>query len=271
VLGFDGPWDVLATGLRAPEGPVARADGSVAFVESMASAVSVVRLDGSKATLAATGGGPNGLAARGSELFVANNGGFGHPTKGPGRLQRIAADGLVSTVVGDLDAPNDVCVGADDAVYFTDPRDSWFDDELRPGRIYRWHDSSLTVVHEGIDYPNGIGFDGAGRLVVAESRSGLLRVVEDETAEPWIKCPRGAPDGFCFSADGLCVVCCFDVGEVFVFDNAGDLVETLPTGEDTWPTNCALAADGRLLVTESKQGRLLARHLGLTPLLAVTA
>jgi gluconolactonase len=259
---------VLATGLRSPEGPVVLPGGDYAVVESMASRLARITPDGEVSVLAVTGDGPNGMAADAAgNLLVANNGGMGHPVKRPGSLQRVSPDGVVSTLAGDLDAPNDVCVTADGSVCFTDPRDNWFEEELRPGRVYRCHEGALEVIHEGLDYPNGIGVDPQGRLVVAESRSGWLHVIVDGVAHRWAHCPEGAPDGFCWDTEGRLYVCCFDAQSINVIEPDGAVSDTLRTEDGTWPTNCAIAPDGSLLVTESRQGRLLAFPLGLRALL----
>ncbi len=260
----------LASGLRGPEGPVAMADGSVAIVESMASQVTLIAASGTTSVLAPTGGGPNGMArdADGT-LLVANNGGIGHPTKQAGALQRCR-DGATSVVVGGLDAPNDVCLGADGAVWFTDPRDNWYQAQLRPGRVFRW-DGELTLVHEGLDYPNGIGFCPDGLLVVAESRTGWLHRLEHGALRRWLHCGDGAPDGFCFDTAGNCYVCCFDTQAIYVFDGEGTLVRSLRTETGTMPTNCALAPDGSLVVTESAGGRVLAFDIGADALAALGA
>ncbi len=255
---------VVTTGLRSPEGPVALPDGSVAFVESMASRVSRVAPDGEVTTVAETGDGPNGMALDGvGTLLVANNGGLGHPVRRPGRLQRISSDGEVVDLATGLDAPNDVCVAPDGVVWFTDPRDSWYLDVLRPGRVYRWDGRAAIVDHEGFDYPNGIGCSPAGVLVVAESRTGVLHRREAGTWTPWVSIPEGAPDGFAFDAEGRCFVCCFDTGRIVVVEPEGRVSDTIALGDDTMPTNCAIAADGALYVTESAGGRLLALPLGL--------
>src|SRR5215472_3627287 len=67
---------IIATGLRFPEGPLAMADGSVILGEIAGGTVTRVASDGSKSTVNAAGGGPNGLA-RGPDgaLYLCNNGG----------------------------------------------------------------------------------------------------------------------------------------------------------------------------------------------------
>ena len=72
---------VVATGLRFPEGPVAMADGSVILGEIAGGTVTRVAPDGTKSTITAAGGGPNGLA-RGPDgaLYLCNNGGAEYAT-----------------------------------------------------------------------------------------------------------------------------------------------------------------------------------------------
>src|SRR5215469_6779947 len=72
---------ILATGLRFPEGPVAMADGSVILGEIAGGTVTRITPDGTKSTISATGGGPNGLA-RGPDgaLYLCNNGGAEYAT-----------------------------------------------------------------------------------------------------------------------------------------------------------------------------------------------
>jgi gluconolactonase len=67
----------LASGLEFPEGPVWTPDGSIVLVEIKGGRVTRVAPDGSKRTIATTGGGPNGAAiGPDGKLYVCNNGGF---------------------------------------------------------------------------------------------------------------------------------------------------------------------------------------------------
>ena len=67
--------ELVATGLGWPEGPTLQGDGSVVFVESYRSQLTVYR-DGKVSRLAYTAGAPNScvVGARG-ELYVCQNGG----------------------------------------------------------------------------------------------------------------------------------------------------------------------------------------------------
>src|SRR5688572_15804306 len=96
---------VVASGLSFPEGPSLLPDGSVAVVEMQGGSVYTT---GSRGRLAGLGGGPNGSAVgTDGTIYVANNGGLSATSAGgywhaeapfDGRVQRIAADGTVSTL-----------------------------------------------------------------------------------------------------------------------------------------------------------------------------
>jgi gluconolactonase len=189
----------VATGLRFPEGPVALADGSVIVVEIAAGRITRVQPDGSTETVAEPGGGPNG-AAIGADgaLWVTNNGGCfdwreamgltfpGSPPPstyaGRGALQRVdLATGAVTTVADEvggeaLKAPNDLVVGPDGAVWFTDHGTRTERSSDRTGAY--WCSPDGTVVREVVfplDAPNGIGLSPDGdTLYVAETHTGRL-------------------------------------------------------------------------------------------------
>ena len=73
----------ICRGLRFPEGPVAMPDGSVLLVEIRAGALTRVRPDGARETVADCGGGPNGAAfGPDGRVYVCNNGGFVWTTDG---------------------------------------------------------------------------------------------------------------------------------------------------------------------------------------------
>src|SRR5258708_33999439 len=75
----------VASGLRFPEGPVARPDGSVILVEIERGTVSRVKADGTVEVVADVGGAPNGAAMGpdGACYVVNNGGGPGGDRRGP--------------------------------------------------------------------------------------------------------------------------------------------------------------------------------------------
>ena len=125
-------FDVLAEGLRFPEGPIAMADGSVILVEIARGALSRV-WDGKVEVVCDLGGGPNG-AALGPDgaVYVANNGG-GAVVAGV-RGQPLAQGGVdrvdLATGKGErlydkvgehaLSAPNDIVFDKQGGFWFTD-------------------------------------------------------------------------------------------------------------------------------------------------------
>jgi gluconolactonase len=247
----------VAAGLGFLEGPVLLPGGDIAVVRG----TDVLRVsdDGGVERLAHCGGNPNGLAlSPDGSLLVANNGGVGRPDKVPGSIQRVSPDGAVVDLAGNLDAPNDICVDAAGTVWFTDPRDSWFAESPRPGRVYRLDGATATIIHSGLWFPNGIGLHPAGGLVVAESRTGALHhLAASKPPYIWARCPYGAPDGLAITPDGWCFVCAFDARTIWLFDPHGTVVGRIDTGAESMPTNCALRPDGSLVVTEAQQGRIL--------------
>jgi hypothetical protein len=76
-------WELMTSGLRFPEGPVACADGSVFVTEIAAGRVTRCLPDGTTQVVAETGGGPNGLAfGPDGMLYCCNNGGFDYVEAG---------------------------------------------------------------------------------------------------------------------------------------------------------------------------------------------
>ena len=67
---------LVAEDFQFPEGPIAMNDGSVILTEIKRQTLTRVKPDGSKETVAETGGGPNGAAiGPDGKIWVANNGG----------------------------------------------------------------------------------------------------------------------------------------------------------------------------------------------------
>jgi gluconolactonase len=130
----------LASGLEFPEGPVWMPDGSIVLVEIKGGRVTRVAPDGSKHTIATTGGGPNGAAiGPDGKLYVCNNGGFEWhdvggltlPGEQPadysgGRIERVdLATGAVEVVYTScngnaLRGPNDLVFDTHGGFWFTD-------------------------------------------------------------------------------------------------------------------------------------------------------
>ncbi|MEO5938103.1 MAG: SMP-30/gluconolactonase/LRE family protein [Sphingomonas sp.] len=265
--------EIVATGLRFPEGPVAMADGSVILVEIAAGRITRVQPDGSKEIVAEPGGGPNGLAiGPDGKLYCCNNGGFNYvETNGflaphgqaddysGGRIERIdIATGAVEVLYKDGDFG---CVlrGPNDSV-FDDAGGFWVTDHGKTrarerdvvGIFYGKADGShLEEVIFPSENPNGVGLSPDGkRLYAAETYTCRLMAFNviapgqvDGTAGPGGPgIPLYRPAGYKFF-DSLGVeaggnICVATIGEcgISVISPTGELVEFVPT-DDIFTTN----------------------------------
>ncbi|RIJ31262.1 SMP-30/gluconolactonase/LRE family protein [Henriciella algicola] len=171
-------YEVIAEGLRFPEGPVVMSDGSVIVVEIESKQITRCWPDGKRETVAEPGGGPNGLAiGPDGKLWCTNNGGFiyherdgllipGHcpPDYSGGRIERIALEtGKVEVVATEcegrpLKGPNDLVIDKAGNLYFTDLGKS-YPTHRDTGGLYFLASGSDKV--QELDYnhisPNGIG------------------------------------------------------------------------------------------------------------------
>ncbi|MCC5952589.1 MAG: SMP-30/gluconolactonase/LRE family protein [Acidimicrobiia bacterium] len=225
------PVEIIADGLRFPEGPVVLDDGSLVVTEIERG--TLTRIDpatGASEVLADCGGGPNGAAlGADGQLYVTNNGGFfewldtgeliipgaRHADHVGGSIQRVdLATGAVTTLYEEADgqrlvAPNDLVVAADGHLYFTDfgvQHDTDFAD--RPGLWRAALDgSSLTPVVWGTHQANGVGLSPDGRvLYAAETHDGRLWAwdVADDGTVPTGGAPGQVHEGrLLHDTDGL--------------------------------------------------------------------
>lgn len=188
--------DILAEGLRFPEGPVVMPDGAIIVVEIAAGCITRIAADGTKSLVAETGGGPNGAAlGPDGKLYICNNGGFNYVNGGSedapflvphgqaddysgGRIERVdIATGAVETLYKDGDfgcvlrGPNDIVFDAHGGFWFTDHGKNRPRERDVTGVFYAKADGSLLkeVIFPS-ENPNGIGLSPDGkRLYVAET------------------------------------------------------------------------------------------------------
>lgn len=263
--------ETIVAGLGLIEGPVWR-DARGDLIITIVGSGRLLRVDveaGATAVFAEVAGGPNGAypCADGG-VVVAQNGGLdwdaiGIPNPDPSEpttpgLQRVHPDGRVELLTagdGPFRAPNDLCIGPDGAVWFTDPPE--FPAPPEPvGRVWRWSPGGAAVlVAEGFSYCNGIGVSADGTVLVVEGR-GLMRVAD----RSWFveTLPSGG-DGFAFDVDGNVYVA--GGRTVTVVSPAGKVVEQLDAPEGlAMMTNCCFGGlDLRTLyATEGRGGRVLA-------------
>ena len=249
----------VAEGLEFPEGPVAMADGSVILTEIKGGRITRIAPDGSRETLAETGGGPNGAAiGPDGALWITNNGGGfswidmqGLTIPGPtppehegGSIQRLdLATGRLETVYETCDgkrliAPNDLVFDETGGFWFTD-HGATTDEGRRFGSLFYAHADGSSIVRQRHDLlsPNGVGLSPDGKTVyVADTHHARLWAFDlaapGELAPP----PPLAPgrvvaalqdyqllDSLAVEADGRVCVATIINGGITVFEPHGGL------------------------------------------------
>ncbi len=188
--------EIVTTGLKFPEGPVAMPDGSVLVVEIARGTLSRVMPDGKVEVVAEPGGGPNGAAiGPDGKCYICNNGGFewterrGRIYPGDqagnyrtGRIERVDLDTGVVEVLYEaaggvrLCGPNDIVFDASGGFWFTDHGKTRARQRDRTGVFYARTDGSfIEEVIFPLEAPNGIGLSpDEDELYVAETPTGRL-------------------------------------------------------------------------------------------------
>jgi gluconolactonase len=285
--------EVVVDGIPFGEGPVWCPDDTLVVTSVSHGVLYRVWPDAARAErIAATEGGANGAAlASDGGFLVTQNGGTDFsalpglfPDPPPFRaatpgLQRVRPDGAVEYVLDTgLLAPNDLAVGRDGTVWFTDPGPppgmGAATDQPRVGRVMALRpDGRLDVVADGFWYCNGIAVEPTGALVVVE-RTGLLRLLPDGARE-WVieMLGPGAGDGFCLDSDGRYYVASTLEHGVRVVEPDGTVVDFLEIPGDGLTTNCCFGGDGlrTLFATDALPGRVVAWEGMPTPGLPLPA
>ncbi|MFC4291013.1 SMP-30/gluconolactonase/LRE family protein [Sphingorhabdus arenilitoris] len=273
--------EIVASGLRFPEGPVVMADGSVILTEIAAGRITRVSPGGSQSVVAITGGGPNGLAiGPDDKLYCCNNGGFNWNDEGGfltphgiaddysgGRIERIDIEtGAVEILYksGDhgciLRGPNDIV--------FDEQGGFWFTDHGKVDYANRAHDivgifygktdgSHLEEVIFPSNNPNGCGLSPDGKTLYA-AETYTCRLMKFNVTAPGKVAPDAGPGGPGIPVyrpagykffDSLAVeecgnICVATIGEcgISVIAPDGELVEFVAT-PDIFTTNIAFGGD----------------------------
>jgi gluconolactonase len=175
--------ELVADDLAVPEGPVARDDGSVIFVEIRRGTLDRVDADGAFEVIANCGGGPNGVAiAPDGAAWVCNNG-RRYPDYEGGRLERVDLEtgavevACVSSNYGPLRRPNDLVFDTSGGLWLTDfgGPSGWGSGDDVSGSIHYVAPGAIstTVAFPSLHDPNGIGLSRDGStLYFSETQPG---------------------------------------------------------------------------------------------------
>ena len=290
-------YEVVADGLKFPEGPVALSDGSVVLVEIASGHITKIAPDGSKSLVADVGGGPNGLAlGPDGKLYVCNNGGFGWAEPIPGLLvphlttadyaggsiQRVdMTTGEIETLYKDGDfgctlrGPNDIVFDDAGGFWFTDHGKTRERQRDITGVFYaKANGSLLQEVIFPLESPNGIGLSPDGkRLYVAESYTCNLWAFDvmapGEVAKgfglsggggTFLYSPAGHTYFDSLGVEAVGNICVATIGEsgISVIAPDGKLIDFVPT-DDPFTTNICWGGEDMktAYITLSATGRLI--------------
>jgi gluconolactonase len=218
--------------------------------------------------IAAYEGWPNGLAARGDDLLVADyRHGLLTLDPGTGAMAPLLETALTEGFKG----LNDLVVARDGAILFTDQGQTGLQDPT--GRVFRLHpDGRLDRLLANGPSPNGLALNRAGtHLMVAMTRANevwrfaLRPDALVGKANLFFRTPAGTsgPDGMAVDAADRLFIANPGHGQVWVVDPHGLCTHRIDCRAfGRMPTNCAFAPDGRtLVITESDSGSLLAAEI----------
>jgi gluconolactonase len=216
--------ELIAQNISMPEGPVWCDDGTLVVTAVAEGALYRVWPEQRrKEKIADTAGGANGAApASDGGFIVTQNGGidfaaiplppssglptspFPKPRHIEAGLQRVLPDGSVSRLLGGMQAPNDLVVGPDGTIYFTDPHRFPAPPNSSLARVMALApDGTVRPIAEQFRFCNGIARESGGDLVVTEA-NGLMRVGLDGKKQ-WIienLSHQHATDGLAIDVDG---------------------------------------------------------------------
>lgn len=291
------PFEVIATGLRFPEGPVWMPDGSIVLVEIEARRLTRVGADGRVDTIAQMAGGPNGAALGPDGRFcIANNGGFAwaenehglFPSNffpadySGGRIERVdPATGAIEVLYTEcngraLRGPNDLVLDVRGDFYFTD-LGKRAEDRVERGAVYfaRGDGSAIMPVAAPTFTANGCALSPDGRvLYYVETESARLWAVDlnedGTTTHAPFPSPNGARfvaqcggafqrfDSIAVDAEGnVCVATLMNGGITIISPDAAS-VRHLPLPDPMVTNLCFGGPDlGTAYVTLSASGRLI--------------
>ena len=257
-MNFDLTPELVTDNLGWPEGPTVMPDGSLVFVESYRSQLTIVGKDDKPRQLAYVTGAPNScvLGSDGA-LYVCQNGG----TVGPWRaaemtlpsIQRAMPGGkpeiLVTEVEGiKLNGPNDLVFAPDGTLVWTDPG-TYNPANPDPSYIFALSPDGKASVKVRFDkptFPNGVVVEADGSIVWDESYTGhVKRLRTDGRIEDLGRMPGENPilDGMSIARDGSLLVTDLVGAGIHVIARDGSVKGFIKAGGA--PTN--LAFDGETL------------------------
>lgn len=258
---------LFARGLSMAEGPAFDRQGHLFVANCRARHLSRISPGGEVSHFLSTGGKPQGVVvAPEGHLFISDN--------QKRMIFRADAAGGLEEFCGRyrdgsrLRGPNEIALGPDGRIYFTDPGRAW---RGRPeGALSRVDESGRAeLLADGLEFTNGLDFTPDGKeICVVETTTGkVLRAAlaaDGTLAEPLREFVRFegsvGPDGIRFAAGGNLYVTLFGRGQVAVVSPEGEVIDRLRV-PGLFPTNVIFLGRS-LLVCEGQTGAIWKLEVG---------
>lgn len=246
------------------ESPIVDADGSILVSDIPFGRIFRVGEDGSFVLVAEYDGEPNGLArSKDGRIWIADH--------RNGLLRLDPRCGAVEPVLPRLRREgfkglNDVILGPEDTLYFTDQGQTGMHDPT--GRVFaRRKDGSVHLLIDTVPSPNGMAFSPDGQtLYLAVTRANqvwrLPLHADGSTTKVniFLQLSGGhtGPDGLATDRDGNLYVCHSGMGCVWVFNELGVPISKVNVPEGLEVTSACFAGAGgdSLFVVESSIGAI---------------
>ncbi len=294
-VGLDGiaapgaEWELVSTAECFTEGIAAGPDGMIYYSDITSTADcadgglqegAILKFDpatGNTETFRSPSGQSNGLFfAPSGNLIVAQGADFGGRRVSEIDMESGRSHILAHSYAGRrLNSPNDVTVGPDGKVYFSDPRYAGYESIEQPVQgVYRIEeDGAVTLVVSDASKPNGLVFSPDGKtLYIAAAddnnstdytrhvenqatHTGLMALLAYPMQDDGTLGPRqilvsyqdvntAGPDGLNVDSNGNIYVALFGIDEpgIYVYAPDGSELGRFPTG-DVWPTNTEFVTD----------------------------
>jgi gluconolactonase len=249
----------LAGNLVFTEGPVWHTDGYLLFTDLGQGKILKWEAEKGLTTFRQPSQGANGLAFDNNGLLLACE----HTTR---RVTRTESNGNITVVASSfegkrLNSPNDLAIGSDNSIYFTDPPYGLANpslSELKFNGVFRIApDGKISLLAKDFDRPNGITFSPDKKsLYVADTTKNHIRIFdvsEDggiSNGRVFVPVVRN-PDGIKTDELGNLYVACND--GVAVYTSKGKHLGNIAVPEA--PANCGFGdSDFKSLYITARQG-----------------
>ncbi len=245
--------EVMGSGFGFTEGPVWSADGFLYVSDEEKNAIFRLYPDGRREMVIALGD-PDGSAYDGERRLIVC-------ASVLRAIIRLSEDGKSYEVLADrfegkrFNSPNDVVMGPDGALYFTDPtldlvagekKELVFQGVFRLGQT-----GKVTLLNTDLEQPNGLAFSPDGRFLYVDDteRKNIwrYRFSEDGTVsdgvvfgDERVAGSKGVPDGMKVDTKGNLYV--VGPGGIWVWSAAGEHLGTLKVPQQ--PANLAWGGTG---------------------------